>query len=93
MIDGDEGDDDDHPGEIYLEEEKEVIYEDESGRTFTIGDNNEITEVDLTEGPEDQLQVGSITEEKHTTTLHNTSTTVEEGATAREYSSRLFQLI
>ena len=93
MIDED-GDvcDDEHPGEIYLEEETEVIYEDEAGKTFTIGDNNEITEVNLSEGPEDQLQIGSISESLENTTLQK-STTVEDGAAAREYSSRLFQLI
>ena len=93
MIDED-GDvcDDEHPGEIYLEEETEVIYEDEAGKTFTIGDNNEITEVNLSEGPEDQLQIGSISETLENTTLQK-STTVEDGAAAREYSSHLFQLI
>ena len=92
MIDGD-GDEeyDGHPEEIYLEEEEDVIYEDEAGKLFTIGDNNEITEVAASEGPEEQLQISSISEKPGNTTHH--STTAEEGAAAREYSSRLFQLI
>ena len=88
---GEELDDDGHPEEIYLEEENEVIYEDEAGKTFTIGENNEITEVTLPEGPEEQLQVSSISEDSKRTSLHTTS--VEEGASAREYCSRVFQLI
>ena len=92
MIDGD-GDEeyDGHPEEIYLEEEGDIIYEDEAGKLFTIGDNNEITEVAASEGPEEQLQISSISKKPGNTTHH--STTAEEGAAAREYSSRLFQLI
>ena len=85
--------DGEYPDEIILEEEEtEIIYEDETGALFTIGENNEITEVVASEGPEENPQIGSISHDQKNQ-QSTTQNTVEREEAMREYSSRLFHLV